>query len=268
MANPSNPARVLHGAILLAFGLWAGATAAADPSALELRLVHDGELVHLSLPTTKDTKAREQMEMDGWEALAPLSRVLRTQPEADALRTELHAWGKATGRVLTVSAMKMSGDDGKEALHYARIQYRASHQTAEQASVWARVELPPSADVMVVRLALDSYSVDDGIEDVAFKLEWRSAPAPGEDATVRGKYWASDGAAPFRAEVRKGLMAALDLFEAGRHDKLPVAGAALGRVAGFAKPLAVVRDDGERVLLSDGDEGYLSVPRVAWTPLP
>jgi hypothetical protein len=254
----------------VALAFWVGSAVTAAPSALELRLVHGRESVYLALPeeTSRNRKAIEQMEVDGWEALAPLTRALRAQPASDTFLVELRRWGKTQGRVLTVSEMIQGGDVGRDVLDYARVQYRGDRQTAEQADVWVRAELPPGAEALTLHMSLKSYAMDDGVEDVEFDFDWRSAPVVGEDAVARGKHWASDGAAPFHSELRTAIVALIDLFEAGRHDALPVAGPLRGQAVGSAKRLGLVRVDGERVLLIDDDDKYFVVPSAEWTVKP
>jgi hypothetical protein len=255
-------------AIAITLALSGAAAAAGSP--IEIRVVHDGEPVHLVLPADapRGRKERDALELDGWDAIAPLARVLRKQPGADTVLATLREHARDQGRVISnASFLHANEDDGMSALRAARWGYRAAPQTAEQVAVWFRGELAPAADALRVRFALQTYAIESKVEDVELELVWHGPPNAGVDAAARGQAWAAEGASAYHAALRAATGALIALFEAGRQDRLPKAALGRGRVAGVAQVLVLVGETDERVLARD-DDVFHSAPRAAWTPQP
>ena len=254
--------------VILSIVACLAAARASAAAPIEFRVVHDGTALHLVLPpdAPKDRKQREAMELDGWEALGPLMRATRKSEVADALAQRLKQWALGQGRLVSNDSVHRSDAEGSDALRPLLRDFRRGPRTAEQVALWQRAELTPAGDVLVVRYALESFAVDDGVEDAEFTLEWRSAPIAGADATARIAAWAAADAAAFRAALASASDALIAAFGWARRDPPVARTAPRGTIAGVEGQLAVVAEDAERVLALGDDDDLHSVPRAAWTP--
>lgn len=237
--------------------------AAATHAPFDVRLVHDGEALRLTMPAAAPKAQHPALEASGWEALAPVMRVLRKKPPSQTVLDELRDRTRASGALVSNSSKTWDGAEGQAALRMTLMSFRRPQRTSNQVAVWSRLEAEPAADVLRVRFALHSYELDDDAENVELDLEYWSAPMPGADPLARGTAWAADDGKAIDALLGEAVGALRALYLEARAERLPAEGPRSGTLARIKKPLRLAREDGARLLLRRDDTFY-SVPRESW----